>query len=273
MKQIFRHETRVPQSFNQAAVLRPYSAQYDVSSGRWSLKRCIGIPEAGGFVGLNGVKNSVEKAAANLGRAALEAGYQAFTLLYNPSDGLLADLAKSRIDLCGWGSAAAQQLADMLQAPLRNGATVTLVGHSQGAAMVSMGLSRLAATGVNASRLTVCAFGAPVPRRLFADNVARVNATLGYFKVNDFDAVATLIGRNAIGPLSVFGSIVGVPLLFTKTFSAHGSYNYFPCGPQRGDAPRRLQQLVQRMAAISRVGAHLRRPAPGIDRIRPSLAQ
>ena len=228
MKQIFNNETRVQQPFKQEAVLRPYSALYDPYSGTWSLTRCMGIPDAGGFVGVNGVKNSVEKAAANLGRAALEAGYQAFTLLYNPSDGLLADLAESRLDVFGWGSAAAQQLADMLQAPLRNGVTVMLVGHSQGGAIVNMGLSRLAAAGMKASRLTVCAFGAPIPRQSFADNVARVNATLGYFKVNDFDAVATLIGRNAIGPLSVFGSIVGVPLLFTKTFSAHSSYNYFP---------------------------------------------
>jgi Lipase (class 3) len=228
MKQIFNNETKVQQPFKQAAVLRPYSALYDPYSGTWSLTRCTGIPEAGGFVGVNGVKNSVETAAANLGRASLEAGYQQFTLLYNPSDGLLADLAESRLDVFGWGSAAAQQLADMLQAPLRNGVTVMLVGHSQGGAIVNMGLSRLAAAGVKASRLTVCAFGAPIPRQSFADNVARVNATLGYFKVNDFDAVATLIGRNAIGPRSVLGSIVRVPLLFTKTFSAHGSYNYFP---------------------------------------------
>lgn len=228
MKQIFENEARIQQAFKQAAILQPYSAQYDPYSGAWNLTRCVGIPDAGGFVAVNGVKNSVEKAAANLGRAALEAGYQAFTLLYNPSDGLVADLAKSRLDVFGWGSAAAQQLADMLQAPIRNGVSMMLVGHSQGGAIVNMALSRLAAAGTKASRLTVCAFGAPIPRASFADNVARVNATLGYFKVNDFDAVATLIGRNAIGPLSVFGSIVGVPLLFTKTFSAHGSNNYFP---------------------------------------------
>ncbi len=228
MKQIFENETRVQQSFKQAAVLQPYSALYDPCSGTWNLTRCVGIPDAGGFVGVNGVKNSVEKAAANLGRASLKAGYQAFTLLYNPSVGLIADLAESRLDVFGWGSTAAQQLADMLYTPLRNGVTMMLVGHSQGGAIVNMALSRLAVAGTKASRLTVCAFGAPIPRRSFADNVARVNATLGYFKVNDFDAVATIIGRNAIGPRSVFGSIVGVPLLFTKTFSAHGSYNYFP---------------------------------------------
>lgn len=228
MKQILKNETKVQQPLKQAAVLRPYSALYGPFSGTWSLTRCTGIPDAGGFVGVNGVKNSVETAAANLGRAALEAGYRHFTLLYNPSDGLLADLAESRLDVFGWGSAAAQQLADMLQAPLRKEVSVTLVGHSQGGAIVNMGLSRLAAVGVKASRLTVCAFGAPIPRQSFVDNVAKLNATLGYFKVNDFDAVATLIGRNAIGPRSVLGSIVRVPLLFTKTFSAHGSYNYFP---------------------------------------------
>jgi PE-PPE domain len=216
------------QPCKEAAVLRPYSVLYDPCSGTWNLTRCVGIPEAGGFVGVNGVKNSIEKAAANLGRAALKAGYQAFTLLYNPSVSLIADLAESRLDVFGWGSAAAQQLADMLQAPLRSGAAMTLVGHSQGAAIVNMALSRLAAAGTEANRLTVCAFGAPIPRRSFADNIASVNATLGYFKVNDFDAVATIIGRNAIGPISVVGSIVRVPLLFTKTFSAHGSYNYFP---------------------------------------------
>jgi PE-PPE domain len=228
MKQIFMKEVTARQLCKEAAVLRSYSALYDSHSDTWTLTRCVGIPDAGGFVGVNGVKNSLEKAAANLGRAALRAGCQAFTLLYNPSVGLIADLAESRLDVFGWGSAAAQQLADMLQAPLRSGVAMTLVGHSQGAAIVNMALSRLAAAGTQANRLTVCAFGAPIPRKSFVDNVARVNATLGYFKVNDFDAVATIIGRNAIGPISIVGSIVRAPLLFTKTFSAHGSYNYFP---------------------------------------------
>ncbi len=171
MKQIVKNETKVQRPFKPVAVLQPYSALYDPYSGTWSLTRCIGIPDTGGFVGLNGVRNSVEKAAANLGRAALEAGYQTFTLLYNPSDGLLVDLAKSRLDVFGWGSAAAQQLADMLRAPLRNGVATMLVGHSQGGAIVNMAVSLLAAAGTQASRLTVCAFGAPIPRASFAHNV------------------------------------------------------------------------------------------------------
>ena len=81
--------------------------------------------------------------------------------------------------------------------------------------------------GVNTANLTVSVFGAAVNQATFNSIVSNAGANVGYFKVNPYDAVATVIGGNAPSAGSFIGSIVCAPLLFTNTMSSHGSYSYF----------------------------------------------
>lgn len=212
---------------NQANLLT-YRVWFDATTGEWHPELCDQFPKEGGFVGVNGVRNSVQRAARNLGRAALQAGFGQFTLVYNPSQGLFADLREASQDVLGAGSAAGHCLSSWLREALTQGAEIMLVGYSQGAAIVNTAVSLLRDLPEEAARLIVCAFGAPISSTRFHANAHAIGATVGYFKVNHFDPIATVVGRNARGVKSFIGSVVRAPLLFTPSHSAHASDRYFP---------------------------------------------
>ena len=199
--------------------------QVNMVEGAWVPTAVDSLPSVGDiFVGMNGMENTLSQAVENIGRAAKAAKIDSFYLIYNPSQSFIADLAQSGQDVLFSGSAASRQLGELLRGPLENGATITLVGHSQGAAMVLNSAKYLQELGVSTSRLTISAFGAPVSESTFRG----LGINVGYFKVTPYDAVTNIVGRNAKSAGSFFGSLAHVPYLFTNTASPHGAYNYFP---------------------------------------------
>jgi len=65
---------------------------------------------------------------------------------------------------------------------------------------------------------------------IFDPSAARaIGANVGFFKINDGDLVATIIGRNASGLGAVFKSLYNSPTLFMSCASSkHSSCAYFP---------------------------------------------
>ena len=152
---------------------------------------------------------------------------QKMYLFFNPSQGLFADLGESLREVMGLNSGISRQLAGLLENSLMGGASVSVVGHSQGALILQGALTQLGDNGFDfAGRLSVSAFGPAANRASFQDAAFRVGAPVSGFLVNRADFVATVIGRNAPGLGSVLYSTASFPMLFGYG-SPHSSCAYF----------------------------------------------
>ncbi len=167
-------------------------------------------------------------------------GIKQYTLMNNPSHGGGSDILETGLDILGFSSHPARVFAAKLGDALARGLKPTVIGHSQGGAILTQSLRILQAKGVDATGLTVM-YHAAASNSQYARAVSRsIGATFGGHAYSPHDIVASVVGMNA-SVTQVIPAILSVRDLFgSRTESQHSVPNgaakypwsvYYPGGP------------------------------------------
>lgn len=162
----------------------------------------------------NSLRRAIDLAYSHLGEPA------EYYVFHNPPHGLIADTLESVLGKIFNESNLSRQLAEILQHEAGSLSIVT--GHSQGAIILSNALRHVPASTLRSS--TVIHFhGAGVGPRLFERTASRAGAMPGAYRAHPFDAVPNVFGMGTLNPVKWAGSVLMVPLLFTR-YSPHSIY-------------------------------------------------
>ena len=166
----------------------------------------------GGKAYLNGIGNNAGAAT----RGGNDLIGPIYTLIHNPTNGLIADLVEATLGIVTGTSSVSRQLAQLLQGV---SGSITITAHSQGALILSNALEQ---SGRLSGSVNIIAVGAAVSEARLTAASLQAGATVDY-KVAPCDPVPLLVGHEA----NVFGLegavVVGLPSLITP-FSSHSNY-------------------------------------------------
>lgn len=144
-------------------------------------------------------------------------GAKKFFLFHNPTNGAIADTVESALGKLTNTSSISRQLTGILQ---HNAETLQVItAHSQGVIIISNAFRQLP-KGTLSDVVSVNANGAAVGERLLRRTAAMAGIKTVNYIANDFDFVTNVLGMGTANPFKIIGSILLVPLMFTK-YSPH----------------------------------------------------
>ena len=148
-------------------------------------------------------------------------GITEFTLFNNPTNNPVLDVLECLGDKLNLTSDPAMALAGVLQGVQASGKEVKWAAHSQGGDIFVEGMRDAKASGSASLSMNSVTFDAGANNHWVSNKIAgSVGVHVDGYCYSAMDAVPNVVGLNG-NPLSMLGSILAVPLLFTATMSPH----------------------------------------------------
>lgn len=206
--------------------------------GAWELKDPVSLITTD-YAAVNGMLNEVTKAAwlmgAHLDVAYPKAAIPAYTLVHNPTEGVLQDLVE-----CIWDKAPAiqpshntQHLASTLRQRQAQGKTTQWLVHSQGAIIFTRALQQCRAQSIMLDKHEVVVHAGGANMVKLRDAAQAVGVKIIKSRANPFDAVPNVAGANNLSPsgllrsISMLCSVIGgTPLTSPHTLPYLGLRSY-----------------------------------------------
>jgi hypothetical protein len=127
-----------------------------------------------------------------------------YTLLYNPTGGLLADGWESLKDKMGFTTDISKFTATVLKETEASGRRVNWVAHSQGAAIFSEAVRYSKA---NLSNMRVNIHAGATNRWVTGRILSRSGIKIGRYRDHPFDPVPNIAGFNTLNPITIIRSL------------------------------------------------------------------
>jgi len=147
-----------------------------------------------------------------------------FTLIHNPTDGIVKDGLETSKDIFRT-TAIAKQVAGILYESQKPGSRLHVVAHSQGGRILKAALRYHARNSeIKLTNIRV-QFHGGANNRIFTDYWIRRSSAQtfgprrGYID-DDFDLVPNILGFNTLNPIKIIGSILSAPRLFMNRDSS-----------------------------------------------------
>lgn len=238
-----KNERNMLYQVNRAPGAVPYRvAQADgdllAMQGAWELKDPVSLITTD-YAAVNGMLNDVTKAAwlmgAHLDVAYPKAAMPDYTLVHNPTEGILQDFVE-----CLWDkrpdaapSHNAQHLVSALRQRQAQGKTTQWLVHSQGAIIFTRALQQCRAQGIMLDKHEVVVHAGGANMVKLRDAAQAVGVKIIKNRANPFDAVPNVAGANNLSPsgllrsISMFCSVIGgTPLTSPHTLPYLGLRSY-----------------------------------------------
>lgn len=194
------------------------------------------------YVYLNGITGDLN-AHFSLAEAHLDRrfdGITQYTLMNNVTHGPGMDILEAGLDIIGISSHPARVFTRKLEDALARGMKPTVIGHSQGGAILTQALRILQAKGVDASGLTVI-YHAAASNSQYARSLSRsIGAAFGGHAYSPGDLIGSVVGMNS-SITQVLPALFNVPKLFgERHISPHSAPDaavkfpwsvFYPAGP------------------------------------------
>ena len=199
-----------------------YLARKNQMTGVWEVERTEGVTTKYAFVnGVAGTLGGNVEAGAKYLAYNFGDGITEFTLFNNPTNNPVLDVLECLGDKLNLTSDPAMALAGVLQGVQASGKEVKWAAHSQGGDIFVEGMRYAKASGSVSLSMNSVTFDAGANNHWVSNKIAgSVGVHVDGYCYSAMDAVPNVVGLNG-NPLSMLGSILAVPLLFTATMSPH----------------------------------------------------